>query len=434
MSSRRVFACSLILSGLYACEPPADLPDAGSDAGPTCAPSAFEIGAIEGHATPLGAAAGEVRAGRLRAADLPPDPAGLATWAEGDYVLANDRFAVVVSQPGHFENYDPYGGRVRGLARVRDGALIEPADFNVAILGLGRFVVATEAVTVLSDGSDGAAIVRVSGVLVGVQALADLLEALFPGDLAGLPVALDYVLVPGSDRVDVRVSIRSAGVAARARIGTAGFFQGFRMPAWTEGNGFASASGPQRFGVGLPGVQRVLARLLDSLSRELRVTLSGADVGSIDEARVHVVDASGERELPRTYAPHGLSFEVDPDAAWIWVWREGAPAQGPFAPRRSSMSRGSRSSSTARPARSSPSCRRTPTTDPAMRLRPRVEVDVGPARSFVILHVSGSDGAGHRVRRAPFWGHQSNLPVALCAASPPSGRQDFSLVVAIATG
>jgi hypothetical protein len=393
MSSRRLLACLLISSGLCACDPePADVPDGGADTGPTCVPSAFEIGSIEGHIDPLGAAVGEVRAGRLRAAELPPDPAGLATWAEGDYVLANDRFAVVVSQPGHFENYDPYGGRVRGLAQIRDGALMQPADFNVAILGLGRFVVATEAVTVLADGSDGAAILRVSGLLVGVEALADLLEAIFPGDLSGLPVALDYVLAPGSDRIDVRVSIRSAGTSARARIGTAGFFQGFRMPAWTEGNGFDSASGPQRFvafedddatsyawlapveddgspgtvspllsmggfdfytsdgavvppcseatialgslvvgeGVGLPGVQRVLARILESPSRGLQVTLSSSDAGSIDEARVHVLDVSGERELTRTRAPHALSFEVDADAASIWVWREGAPAQGPI--------------------------------------------------------------------------------------------------------
>jgi hypothetical protein len=53
--------------------------DAGADAGPACeAPAAFPIGTVERNPNPLGAAAGEARAGRVRAADLPPDPADLA--------------------------------------------------------------------------------------------------------------------------------------------------------------------------------------------------------------------------------------------------------------------------------------------------------------------------------------------------------------------
>src|SRR6185369_10901679 len=64
--------------------------DANLDA-PACpAPDPFPIGSADGHATPLGAAAGEARAGRIHAADLPPDPGRLATWRDGDYVLAND--------------------------------------------------------------------------------------------------------------------------------------------------------------------------------------------------------------------------------------------------------------------------------------------------------------------------------------------------------
>ena len=160
------------LACLFACvgcgSDPIVIADGGSDAGPACAtPEAFPMGSADGHASPLLAPAGEARAGRVVAADLPPDPAELATWAPGDYVLANDHLALVVSQVGRYEVYDPYAGRVRGLARVEGGHLVAPASFNVAIVGLGRFVVATESVSVLADGSDGGPAIVRNNIVVG---------------------------------------------------------------------------------------------------------------------------------------------------------------------------------------------------------------------------------------------------------------------------
>ena len=104
LASLLSFVC--LLAGAGCGDDVGNTPDAGSDAGPACgAPDAFAVGSLTGHASPLTAAAGEVRAGRVTAADLPADPADLATWAAGDYVLANDRVALVVSQPGRYEVY-----------------------------------------------------------------------------------------------------------------------------------------------------------------------------------------------------------------------------------------------------------------------------------------------------------------------------------------
>jgi hypothetical protein len=242
------FVIALCLTG---CPGAPVTPDGGErqDAGPLCdAPEPFTGGDPVGHADPLGAAPGEARAGRVAASDLPVDPSGLATWAEGDYVLANDRFALVVSSTERFEVYDPHGGRVRGLARVEAGALVAPADFNLGMLGLGRLVIGTESVTVLADGSDGgAAILRVAGTLAGIDALGPLLDSLFPSNFEGLPAVLDYVLEPGADTIDVRITIRTASAMIRVPFGTAAFFQSFRMPGWNEGGGFAPAMGAQRF-------------------------------------------------------------------------------------------------------------------------------------------------------------------------------------------
>lgn len=371
------------------------LEDGGRDA-PTCEqPDPFAIGSTDGHPEPLAAVAGEVRAGRVQAGDLPPDPAGLATWVEGDYVLASDRFALVISQPGRYEVYDPYGGRVRGVARVDGGALVDPADFNVAILGVGRFVVASDSVTVLADGSDGGpAIVRAAGPLTGIEALGDLLDSLFPGELTGLPAALDYVLEPGADTIEVRLSLRTGGSIGRVPFGTAAFFQSFRMPLWNEGGGFVAPTAAQRFvifedpdstsyawvaprddagapgtvspllamggfdffttesrpvpscaertivlgsfaigeGVGLNGVQRVLARELSIATRRVQGTLTSDDAGAIAGARVHVIGPD-DRHLSRALvaADGAFDLEVPDDAASVMVWREGAPLEGPFA-------------------------------------------------------------------------------------------------------
>ena len=88
--------------------------------------TAFPDGDGSGHPQPLGAAPGEARAGRARAGDLPAVPSGLVTWKEGDFVLANDKVALVIEDVGDSDLYDPWGGRPVGLARVEGGKLVEP--------------------------------------------------------------------------------------------------------------------------------------------------------------------------------------------------------------------------------------------------------------------------------------------------------------------
>src|SRR5690349_19063313 len=68
-----------------------DVPSAVCDASAGIAP-----GTATGSADPLGATAGQVRAGPMTAAMLPPDRTGLATWAAGDLILANDKIAVTI--------------------------------------------------------------------------------------------------------------------------------------------------------------------------------------------------------------------------------------------------------------------------------------------------------------------------------------------------
>src|SRR5438105_2840200 len=74
-------------------------------------PGPFAAGSLDGHADPLGAGPAEARAGRVHAADLPVVPSGLITWRDNDFVLANDKIALVIEDAGDSDLYDPWGGR-----------------------------------------------------------------------------------------------------------------------------------------------------------------------------------------------------------------------------------------------------------------------------------------------------------------------------------
>lgn len=386
--TRPPFLLALALLLLLGCGgPSADDAGAPPDA-PSCSALPFTAETGEGVADPLGASDGEVRAGRLSAAALPHDPDGLGRWREGDFVLANDRVGAIVSDVGPGELYDPYGGRLIGLARVEGGAL-DPADYNLALIGLGRFIVATESVGVVADGSDGGpAIVRATGLLAPVGALADLLDALVPGEHAGVPAALDYELAPGSEALDIYLSVRAGDRPVNARSGSLqAFFQAYRTPPWAPGTGFGDRTSGTRFiafegdgatsfawtapegllrpligtsgidvltsarftvaaceegrlhvgrmvigGPGLPGVQAAVARIDETATRALAGSVVESDGSAAVDVRLHVTAADGEhltRFRPR--ADGTFAIDVDPRAAELWAWRAGEPLVGPVA-------------------------------------------------------------------------------------------------------
>ncbi|TMQ19944.1 MAG: hypothetical protein E6J91_05235 [Deltaproteobacteria bacterium] len=144
---------------------------------PSCAPGPFPSGG-DGHPAPLGAGPGQARAGRVRAEDLPPVPSGLATWKAGDFVLANDKIALVIEDVCDSDLYDPWGGRP---------------------------TVVTDSVSVLADGSDGKpAIIRARGKLHPLPFFESVVGVLFRDTFEDVDAAIDYELAPGSEHVDIR--------------------------------------------------------------------------------------------------------------------------------------------------------------------------------------------------------------------------------------
>jgi len=328
----------------------------------------FEAG-DDGAADPLTVPAGQSRAGRITAAQLPEDRLGLAVWAEDDFVITNGEVALLIEDTGLSDMYDRHGGRPVGIARVEDGRLVEAGDFNEILFGFGAFLVETESVTVLNDGSDGeAAVIRAIGPLGRLEFAGDLLEDLLPGeDYSGLPGAMDYVMQPGSNAVEIVMHVgQPSPRGARAPFMVHAFFQHYRMPLWTEDGGFVrpdaavpmaafvddagtsyaylapegvelapllEQSGVMVFntgrqivegcsvaaipmatmvlgGPGLSGLQTALADHRGETLRTVTGVVRHADGSPAPEARVHVRRADG-RHFARTLVGADGAFSVD---------------------------------------------------------------------------------------------------------------------------
>ncbi|MDP3274526.1 MAG: CehA/McbA family metallohydrolase [Deltaproteobacteria bacterium] len=190
-------------------------------------------------------------AGRLTAATLPANPSGLLEHRAGDFVLANDRVAALVGAARPISGYVPWGGKLIGLTSVRAGRLVDPADFNEAIVTLGRFTLRTESVSVINDGRDGmAAVVRAVGTTAAIPFIDEFARPLAGQPLGNLSAALEYRLEPGKEHVDVFVLVNSTRAnPTPIALSLHGFFQRTRMPLYFENRGFVSgdtsSAGPQ---------------------------------------------------------------------------------------------------------------------------------------------------------------------------------------------
>jgi hypothetical protein len=217
---------------------------ASPDAAPACSLVLEFAEGGDGHAQPVGASAGEARAGRIAAAQLPEVRSGLAVWAAGDFILANDRVAMVIEDVGPSDLYDPWGGRPVGIARVEAGALVEPADFGEFFVLTNRESLVTTSVSVLADGADGsAAVVRAVGRTAPTPFFENIVGGLFREEHGDVLTAIDYVLEPDADFVDIFVTHRSPRLV-RSEVPTQlhGYMYTPRTPTFAPGVGFATES------------------------------------------------------------------------------------------------------------------------------------------------------------------------------------------------
>lgn len=246
MRLRFVTAAALLsVLAVVACSSDPDPVTASPDVCPSL-PQSFRFpSGGDGHADPFGAkAAGQARAGRVTRPDQIVQPEDARHKVRvGDFALANDKVALYIEAEGESDGYFPYGGEILRVEPVGDdGRPRGVGDYGETALAIGIQTIAPEKVSVLADGSDGkAAIVRASGTLKNIPIL-ETFKILGP-DPYDLPVALDYVLEPGAERVSVRFSIANTRVEAIEFREFVMFFQSYRAPGFTPEAGFAAPSG-----------------------------------------------------------------------------------------------------------------------------------------------------------------------------------------------
>lgn len=164
----------------------------------------------QGHANPFGAkAAGQARAGKVANTSMIVQPANERQRVEvGDYVLANDRIALYVEDRDLSSGYARFGGELLAVDAVGDdGRPRGVSQYGETLMALSNEMIDPDSVSVVADGSDGkAAIVRVLGRLKPIPFLAGSLGVLFPRKY-GLPAACDFVLEPGSEKLQIRLQL-----------------------------------------------------------------------------------------------------------------------------------------------------------------------------------------------------------------------------------
>ncbi len=277
-------------------------------------PGPFQVGDAAGHADPLGSAAGEARAGALTAEMLPDDPSGLATWAPGDFVVANDRVAVVIESMRVSDGYDPWGGKPNGLARIEGGAMVEPAAFNELLIGVGRFTFEPTSVGVFDDGTDDA-VVRAVGALHPIPFVDDLARVFAPLEYGDLTIAVDYRLAPDAEVVDVTYTLSNPRARGTSAPNLFLIFQTKRMPAFGPVRGFQVDSSESYPWMGFADDDATSYAIEPTEEVGLILEISGAIVLQGERASI---GACGETALPyyRLHVGAGRGMNGVREAIW----------------------------------------------------------------------------------------------------------------------
>jgi hypothetical protein len=191
---------------------------------------------------------------------LPGGP--LAEGLAGDFVLKNHRAAFTIAGVRPGSGVHVFGGVVEDAAILRtepDGARrwynamgtgsVFPIFFEGSEPLIGMRVFAPVKAEILKDGSDGEAIVRVTGRDADFAILADMFQR-SPNAIRIL-VTIDYILRPDSQVLEIRTTIENKSKKAKAVNMGYGFLVGDGVRPFAPGPGFDedkfSKGGPYSF-------------------------------------------------------------------------------------------------------------------------------------------------------------------------------------------
>ncbi len=255
------------------------------------------------------------------------DPASLfggisAEGALGDFKIYNDRVQFVVQAVGDSSYYVEYGGGLIDADLVREPGVPgrDIIDEMTPTAGLGRVVDATS-VTIVSDGADGEAVLRVEGPAAPMRLLTGAVES--PGAIPELDLRLrtDFTLAPGSWSLRATTTVwNDENDDVVLALGEVGILAMDVAEGWRPRTGRDEATDDTSDWIGAFAHQNEVALMIagDSASGTIATLESGA-VGRILSATAPAIVGSGPTETlaPGESASWTRWIGVGPDLATL---------------------------------------------------------------------------------------------------------------------
>lgn len=169
----------------------------------------------------------------------------------GDFKIYNDQVAFIIEGVRPSDGYVQLGGELVDAARLAKGSATGASWLGETGLGIGTNVVKPRSVGVVSDGSDGEAIVRVIGDLSPFDVISSLIPTTDPYPLQ---VAIDYVLKANENWIELRIrAFNATEHTVDVPMLLVVFFGGDGVEFYLDGTGFdkdkLTASQRNRIGV-----------------------------------------------------------------------------------------------------------------------------------------------------------------------------------------
>jgi hypothetical protein len=268
--------------------------------------------------------AGQARAGRVTQA--PQLLSGLKVQGRvGDYKIYNNRVAFIVADARPVDGFAPYGGKLLDAMRLGQPPGHGQSLIGETIFGLGMDLLSPTSVGVVNDGSDGKpALVRAIGRLAPFPLVASILGTGRGGNLEA-DIAVDYVLAPDSEVLDIRWRVFNSASAPLQIPLMLGLIAGDGVEFLSEGVGFAVDQATAQDYVGMVGatigyalfsVENPLAPLLRKEGiwifsvGDLEAPAAGSSLGE-GHSNYKLLLTDGEPEAVR-HGMRGLRGESEP--------------------------------------------------------------------------------------------------------------------------
>jgi hypothetical protein len=157
----------------------------------------------------------------------------------GDYKIWNRYVSFVIADVGLVDGYGRYGGRVVDADVTREPGAPGPSQLGDLFFGFNQRLFEPQSVEILSDGSDGRAVVRFLGRDALFAWLASFLGDIFSMDTIECDIAVEYSLGPDDRALQIDIALQNrSNQPRRIDMMEAAIIMGDGLESFFPGAGF----------------------------------------------------------------------------------------------------------------------------------------------------------------------------------------------------